>query len=300
MADLRAALTGVPTTVAAAPSRPLRAEALLAASLLTPALLLVALLLLVPLLWLVWQSVRQDGGFTLAHYARLFTDPAYGATFLQTFRISAIVTLACVVLGFPVAWAAAESGPTLRTLILALVVLPLWTSVLVRAYAWIIVLQRTGLVNSALEALGVIHRPVILVNNEFGTIVATTHILMPFVVLPLYTTIRTIPREVLAAAASLGGTPAFVFTRVYLPLSLPGLLSGASLVCVLSLGFYITPELLGGGRTYTVSMLIARNIALYDEWGAASSVSVALLACIFLIFFLAGRIVPIDRIVGTR
>ncbi|GLK71525.1 ABC transporter permease [Ancylobacter dichloromethanicus] len=277
-----------------------RREGRLVLLLLAPALLVVGGLLIVPLCWLAWQSVRQDGGFTLAHYARFLTDDVYWRTFLQTFRMAFIVTGATIVLGYPVAYVAAGAPRRWSVAILAMIVLPFWTSVLVRAYAWLILLQRRGLVNSALTDLGLIDEPLRLVNNELGTIIATIHILLPFMVLPLYATMQKIPSDLTMAGASLGGTPLHVFLRVFLPLSLPGVVAGTVLVFVLTLGFYITPELLGGGRTFMVSMLVSRNIEIYNEWGAASSISIVLLVCVFLIFRLASLLIPFERIMGAR
>ncbi|SHO66614.1 putative spermidine/putrescine transport system permease protein [Pseudoxanthobacter soli DSM 19599] len=277
-----------------------RREQMLMLALLAPALLVIVALLVVPLLWLAWQSVRQDGGFTLAHYARFLTDQVYWMTFLQTFRIAGIVTVMTILLGYPVAYVAAGLPQRWSIVVLSMVLLPFWTSVLVRAYAWLILLQRNGIVNSALTGLGLIDEPLRLVNNELGTIIATIHILLPFMVLPLYATMKKIPGELTMAGASLGGSPLHVFLRVFLPLSLPGLVAGTVLVFVLTLGFYITPELLGGGRTYMVSMLVSRNIEVYNEWGAASSISVVLMICVFLVFRLASLLIPFERIMGTR
>ena len=158
--------------------------------------------------------------------------------------------------------------------------LPFWTSVLVRAYAWLALLQRTGVINQLLQYLGLVEEPLALVHNTFGTVVATLHILLPFMVLPLYATMQKIPRDLMQAGASLGASPPHAFRRMFLPLSLPGVLAGSTLVFVLCLGFYITPELLGGGRTIMVSMLVSRNVELYDQWGAASAVGVVLLAAV--------------------
>ncbi len=268
--------------------------------LLAPALVVVGCLLIVPLCWLVWQSFHQDDVFTLAHYARFFSDSVYITTFLQTFRVAFIVTAATVLLGYPVAYVAAGASRRWSIFILAMVILPFWTSVLVRAYAWLVLLQRRGLVNSTLMDLGLIQEPLALVNNELGTIIATVHILLPFMVLPLYATMQKIPAELTMAGSSLGGTPLHVFLRVFLPLSMPGVVAGMVLVFVLTLGFYITPELLGGGRTYMVSMLVSRNIEVYNEWGAASSISVVLVVCIFFIFRMASFIIPLERIMGAR
>jgi putative spermidine/putrescine transport system permease protein len=265
----------------------------------SPAVLVVSLLLIVPLAWLCWQSIYTDG-FTLEHYRRILTEDIYRNTFALTFRISIVLTLLALLLGYPVAYAAAALPQRWATVVLALVILPFWTSVLVRAYAWLILLQRTGLINKSLMSLGVIDEPLALAHNELGTIVATVHILLPFMVLPLYSAMQKIPRDLTLAGASLGGTPLHVFLRVFLPLSLSGVLAGMTLVFVLCLGFYITPELMGGGRTIMVSMVVSRNVELYNEWGAASAVSVVLLACVFAIFYVVGRIIPIDRILGAK
>jgi putative spermidine/putrescine transport system permease protein len=277
-----------------------RREQRLMLMLLAPALLVVVSLLVVPVLWLAWQSIRQDGSFTAANYARFLTDSVYWMTFLQTFRIAFVATLATLLLGYPVAYLAAGLPQRWSVVILAMVLLPFWTSVLVRAYSWLILLQRTGIINSALKSAGLIDSPLPLVNNELGTVIATIHILLPFMVLPLYATMKKIPPELTMAGASLGGSSFLVFTRIFLPLSMPGMIAGMVLVFVLTLGFYITPELLGGGRTYMVSTLVPRNIELYNEWGAASSISVVLMICVFLIFKLASLLIPFERIMGTR
>jgi putative spermidine/putrescine transport system permease protein len=264
-----------------------------------PAVLVVFILLLIPLGWLLWQSIYA-GGFTLEHYRRIFTEEVYLNTFALTFKLSFVVTLLTLLLGYPVAYAASVLPQRWATVVLALVVLPFWTSVLVRAYAWLILLQQTGLVNKSLLSLGLIDRPVPLVHNEFGTIVATIHILLPFMVLPLYSAMQKIPTDLMTAGASLGGTPLHVFLRVFLPLSLSGVLAGMTLVFVLCLGFYITPELMGGGKTIMVSMLVSRNVELYDQWGAASAVSAILLACVFAIFYFVSRAISLERILGPR
>jgi putative spermidine/putrescine transport system permease protein len=199
-----------------------------------------------------------------------------------------------------VAYAAASAPKGLSIVILAFVILPFWTSVLVRAYAWLALLQRTGVVNQLLEYLGLVNEPLALVHNTFGTVIATVHILLPFMVLPLYATMQKIPGDLIQAGASLGGSPFHTFWRVFLPLSLPGVLAGATLVFVLCLGFYITPELLGGGRTIMVSMLVSRNVELYDQWGAASAVGVVLLAGVFAIFLIVSRFIPLDRVLGQQ
>jgi putative spermidine/putrescine transport system permease protein len=276
-----------------------RREQRLLLLLVSPALLVMLVLIILPVGWLMAQSFYENG-FTLEHYRRIFSEPIYWRSFALTFRISLIVTLLSLLLGYPLAYVAATVSRGWSALILTLVVLPFWTSVLVRAYAWLVLLQRTGVVNQTLERYGLIADPLALIHNELGVVIATAHILLPFMVLPLYATMQKIPRDLLLAGASLGGNPLYVFARVFLPLSLPGVLAGLTLVFVLCLGFYITPELLGGGRTIMISMVVSRNVELYNQWGAASAVGVVLLACVFAIFAIVGRFISIERILGSK
>ena len=264
-----------------------------------PALLVILALVLVPVGWLMWQSVYHDG-FTIENYRRIFSEDIYWRSFLLTFKISLFVTLLALLLGYPVAYAAASASKGWSILILSLVILPFWTSVLVRAYAWLALLQRTGVVNQLLQYFGLVDEPLAMVHNTLGTVIATVHILLPFMVLPLYATMQKIPNDLIQAGASLGGSPSHTFWRIFLPLSLPGVLAGTTLVFVLCLGFYITPELLGGGRTIMVSMLVSRNVELYDQWGAASAVGVVLLAGVFAIFLVVSRFIPLDRVWGQK
>ncbi|MET3890528.1 putative spermidine/putrescine transport system permease protein [Bosea sp. OAE506] len=265
----------------------------------SPAVIVILALVVIPVGWLMTQSF-YDNGFTLEHYRRIFSEAIYWRSFTLTFRIALIVTVLTLLLGYPVAYAAAHVKRPWDVLILSFVILPFWTSVLVRAYAWLVLLQRTGVTNQMLEGLGLITQPLALVHNELGTIIATVHILLPFMVLPLYSTMQKIPRELMLAGASLGGGPLHSFLRIFLPLSLPGVVAGLTLVFVLTLGFYITPELLGGGRTIMISMVVSRNVELYNEWGAASAVGVVLLVCVLAIFMAVGRIIPLDKMLGQK
>jgi putative spermidine/putrescine transport system permease protein len=276
-----------------------RREQALMLALASPALLVILMLVVLPVGWLGWQSIYQDG-FTLENYRRIWSEGIYWRSFLLTFEISLLVTSLALVLGYPIAYAATVVPKGWRIFILALVILPFWTSVLVRAYAWLALLQRTGVLNQFLQYIGVIDEPLALVHNTFGTVVATVHILLPFMVLPLYATMQKIPNDLMQAGASLGGSPSHTFWRVFLPLSLPGVLAGATLVFVLCLGFYITPELLGGGRTVMVSMLVSRNVELYDQWGAASAVGVVLLIAVFAIFLVVSRFISLDHVLGQK
>jgi putative spermidine/putrescine transport system permease protein len=271
-------------------------------SLVLPAAIVVTVLLVIPLFWLFWQSIFDPrvGSFTAANYTRIFTEEGVGSTFQRTFAASFLVTGICVLLGYPVAFLAAASRPRTAMIIMVLVLIPFWTSVLVRTYAWLVLLQRTGLVNQLLTGAGIVEEPLALVHNFSGSVIGMVHVMLPFVVLTLYSSLKQISPDLERAASSLGAKVGRTFCTIVFPLSLPGLIAGAVFVFVLSLGFYITPELLGGGRTVMVSMLVQRNIDLYFQFGAASAVALVLLALTLLILWVADRVVPLNKILGER
>ena len=179
------------------------------------------------------------------------------------------MTLICCVLGYPLAWALVHAEP-LRGAMLLGVLFPFWTSLLVRTAAWMIVLQKEGPINSLLRWLGLIDAPLALVFNRFGVYVALTHVLLPFLVLPLYSVMTTIPRDHMRAAKSLGARPAFAFLSVYLPQTLPGLSAGAILVFIMCIGYYITPALVGGPKDQMISYFIAFYTNNTINWGLAA------------------------------
>lgn len=273
---------------AAALQRSERREGRQLLGLVSPALLLVAVLMLVPVGWLFWLSVLSDGGsFSLEHYRRLWEQPSYGRTFVTTFQVSALTTLICMLLGYPLAYVLSELPKRTANLCMIAVLLPLWTSMLVRTYAWLVLLQRRGLINTWGQQLGWWDEPLALVHNLTGTLVGTVHVMLPFLVMPLYAAMCAIDRDLLKAAANLGATPTQSFWRVFFPLSLPGLGTGALIVFILCLGFYITPAVLGGGKVIMVSTRIATDIELFFNWGAASALGVVLLVLTMLILGLA-------------
>ncbi len=268
--------------------------------LVVPALALIGFLLLVPLGWLAWQSIVNAQGLTPEHYRRVFEDASYYRSFLLTFEISGIVTGLAILLGYPLSYLLSQLDRRWAALGLALVVVPFWTSLLVRTYAWMVLLQRRGVVNTTLMDLGVIDQPVAFVHNVTGTTIGMLHIMLPFMILPLYAAMRGIDPELMRAAANLGGTPRYAFWRVFFPLSRPGLFAGTILVFVICLGFYVTPELLGGGRVVMISMLVQRNVELYFQWGAASSVAIILLVLVFAAFAVLNRFFAVERVFGGR
>lgn len=242
-----------------------------------PALLLVAVILLVPFSWLAWLSLFDaNGALSPENYVRLLR-PAYVESFLTTFKVAGLVTIVCVVLGYPVAYLLSQLPQRAAQILMVFIILPFWTSVLVRTYAWLVLLQRQGIINHWLLSSGLVGEPLPLVHNFTGTVIGMVHVMLPFLILPLYASMKAIDPVLLRAAANCGASPSQAFRQVFLPLSIPGLAAGVALTFVLSLGFYLTPALLGGGRVAMWSTQIADMVAKFANWGAASALSVVLL-----------------------
>jgi putative spermidine/putrescine transport system permease protein len=214
----------------------------------------------------------------------------------RTLVISLGVTLLCLVIGFPVAAVMAAASPAVANLLLILVLVPFWTSLLVRSTAWVILLQNEGLVNKSLMALGLVDHPLPLVFNRTGVMVAMVHVLLPYMILPLYSVMKGISINHLRAAASLGASPPRVFRTVYLPLTMPGVAAGCTLVFILSVGFYVTPALVGGPRDQMIGYFIAYFTNSAVNWGLASALGALLLLLVALSYLVLGRLVGFDRL----
>jgi putative spermidine/putrescine transport system permease protein len=219
----------------------------------------------------------------------------YIAVLLRTLQISALVMGACLVLGFPVAVLLATSSEKVADAILILVMLPFWTSLLVRTTAWIVLLQKEGIINSALLSLGLISEPLTMIFNRMGVVIAMTHVLLPFMILPLYSVMRVIPPSYARAARSLGATSWTTFRRVYLPQTLPGIGAGSLLVFILAVGYYITPALVGGADGQLISNLIDFHMDK-SNWSLAAALSAMLLVGVLILYWLYDRLVGIDRL----
>lgn len=221
----------------------------------------------------------------------------YVDLFIRTLALSALITALCLLLGFPVAHLLATLPMRYSNLLMILVLLPFWTSLLVRTTAWIAILQGQGVVNSMLVALGIISdsQRLSLIYNQTGTIVAMTHILLPFMVLPLYSVMRTINPSYVRAARSLGADSWTAFRRIYLPQTLPGVGAGSLLVFILAVGYYITPALVGGASGQLISNLIAFHMQNSLNWSLAAALAALLLAAVLILYWLYDRLVGIDN-----
>ena len=251
---------------------------------------MVALLFLVPLGVIGLYSLLTRGAYwglglpwTLENYARL-PDPLYAVILLRSVILAAAATGLCLLLAFPAALFISRAGRR-KNLYLHLVIIPFWTSFLVRTYAWMFLLRDTGLFNTMLQALGVIREPLPLLYNDGAVLLGLVYGYLPFMVLPIYAALERLDRELLEAAADLGARPFAALTRVIVPLSAPGIRAGAVLVFIPTLGAYLTPELLGGGRSIMIGNLIQNQFTTARDWPFGAAVSLALMAAAMLLLF---------------
>ena len=263
----------------------------------SPAMLIILVVLAIPVGWLFYVSfVGADGQFSLENYARMLDSKAYYRIFITTFQVSILTTLLCILIGYPLAYFMAQLPPKLANLCMITVLLPFWTSLLVRTYAWLVLLQKRGLVNEWAISAGLWDEPIKIVHNMNGTLIGMVHIMLPFLILPVYGSMKAIDRDFMKAASNLGATPKRAFWTVFFPLTTPGLFAGALMVFILCPGFYVTPAVLGGGKVIMVSMKIVSNIELFVNWGAASALGVVLLVMTFAILWVASRFLKLESI----
>jgi putative spermidine/putrescine transport system permease protein len=269
------------------------------ASLVLPAVVFLAVFFLIPLLAMALRSVTDPPGAGLSNYEQFFAEQAYVRVLTNTFWIALLATVACLVIGYPFAYLMTIVPGRLAGLLLIAVLLPFWSSLLVRTFAWQVLLRDTGVINRFLLDLGLISEPLTLIRTTAGVIIGMMHILLPFMVLPMYAVMRRIDPEYGRAAANLGASPAAAFLRIFVPLSLPGVVAGCLLVFVLALGFYITPALLGGLRDQMISQLIVQQIQQRLDWGFGTAMSVLLVAITLAFLFAASRAVRLRDVFGS-
>ena len=255
-----------------------------------PALAIMIVFYIWPLLG-IWQISLTEPTRGLDNYTRMFDSSAVTTSFILTFRIAFKTTIGCLILGYIVAYVISNFAGRVKPLMVALVLLPFWVSVLIRSFSWIVLLGRSGIVNDTLISSGMIDSPLRLMHNEFGVVLAMIHVMLPFAVLPMLANMRGISGAYVDAARGLGASEFTAFAKVYFPQTMPGVMSGALLVFVLSLGFYITPALLGGGRILMISEYITYQIQEFLNWGLGSALSVGLLVATAVVIALAARFV---------
>jgi len=267
-------------------------------ALILPAFLLMSVFYIAPIVQVLAISFTepQPG---LGNYERLFTSESIQRVIVTTLRICLITTVLALLLGYVLSYRIALSSARAQRWWILVVLVPLWISVLVRAFAWVTLLRRQGLVNNTLMEVGLISEPLALVWNEFGIIVGMVHYMVPYAVLPMLASMREIDPRLLAAARGLGASRGEVFFRVFLPLSLPGLVAAGVLVFIFSLGFYITPAILGGGKTLMVAEWIGLQILDLIRWGLGTMMATMLVVSILATLAVFSRIVDLRRIFGS-
>ncbi len=254
-------------------------------SLLTvPAILLLIAAMAYPLLTIVLRSFSEPE-WGVQNYVWFFSTPVNLTVLARTFSISAWVTIVCVIAAYPYAYLMTAVGPKMRLVLIMCVLVPFWVSGVVRTLAWVILLQDSGVINSTLKAIG--FSPVRLIRTQTGVVIGMAQVLLPFMILPLYSVMRGIDLRLVQAARSLGARPALAFLQVYLPLSLPGVFAGAIIVFILALGFYITPALLGGPRSTMLSTLVQSQVLSLLNWGRGGTMGVVLLVSTFVLLAIA-------------
>ncbi|WP_236645379.1 ABC transporter permease [Aidingimonas lacisalsi] len=261
-----------------------------------------------------WRLIKRESSpYTMSYYLaavdmKLSPEGAivdvadnqkiYQALFWRTFWMSGVITLLTLVLGFPIAYLLANLPLRKSNLLMILVLLPFWTSLLVRTTTWIAILQSQGVLNDMMVALGVIADDARwqMIHNKLGTIIAMTHILLPFMILPLYSVMKTIPSSYMHAARSLGGKPFLSFRRVYFPLTIPGIAAGGILVFILSIGYYITPALVGGQSGRFITNYIAYHMQTSLNWGLAAAIASILLFVVIIFYLVFNRLIGVDKV----
>lgn len=258
--------------------------------LVVPALAIMVVFYIVPVLG-IWKIAFTEPQTGVDNFVAMANSSAVKTSFVITFRVAAITTIGCLFLGYIVAYAISNYASRLTPLMVVLVILPFWVSVLIRSFSWIVLLGRSGIVNDTLRGAGLIDAPLRLMHNELGVLIAMIHVMLPFAILPMLTNMRGISGAYVQAARSLGAGEWTAFRQVYFPQTLPGVMSGALLVFVLSLGFFVTPALLGGGRVLMISEYITYQIQEFLNWGLGSALSVGLLVATALVLLIAARFV---------
>ncbi len=269
---------------------------LLPAILLAPIMLWIVAFFALPIALMAWQSIEQDG---FASYHTILTQPLYLKVLLETLKISLITTFGCLVLGYPVAYVLVFARPAMRSAMLVMVVLPYWLDYIVRSYSWMVLLGRRGVANQMLQWLGVSDHPLPLLCNLASVSIGMTQVLLPLTILTLFGAMLRIDRRLLNAAAIHGATPLRAFLTVFLPLSLPGVFGASLLAFVTSLGFYITPALLGSPQETMISQTIMVLASDLLDWPMASAAGVLLLVVTTILTLIYNRFFNLGRMFGN-
>ena len=251
--------------------------------LLTISVTFLLVFMILPILDMFTKSVVDDNGFTWSYFKEFFSKSLYAKILLNTIRLSLISGLVTIVLGYPVAYLMNRVGPVLRCIIMGCVQIPFWTSLLVRTYSWIAILQNQGVVNVVLQKLGIIKQPIQLLYNDAGVIIVMTYIMLPYMIFSISSVMGQIDKNVIIASRSLGAGKTMTFFRIFLPLSLPGIMSGFFIVFLNTMGYYIVPALVGGQKSQMFSQTIQNELSGVLNWNFASAISIILVMVTMMI-----------------
>lgn len=268
-------------------------------SALGPLLVFLGVFFLYPLYGILQRSVSEPE-LGLQNFRNFFGSEVFLSVLLNTLQMATLVTILCLLLGYPYAYLMTKVGNRWATLLGIGVLIPFWSSILVRTYAWTVILQKTGVVNQFLQSIGLIDDPLRLTRNFTGIMIGMTHVLLPLAVLPLYSAMRNIDDDLPLAGESLGASPLRAFWTIYFPLSLPGVYAAGLLVSVVALGYYITPALLGSPKDIVIGESIVQQVQSVRDQGMASAMAVVLLGVTVTLLVVVGRAVNISKILGVR
>jgi putative spermidine/putrescine transport system permease protein len=267
--------------------------------LLVPLLVMLLALYAYPLANVLWVSF-SDPTVGFGNYEKLVTVPGIRRMLWTTFKICCITTAFAMLFGYVVAYALIHVGDRQRAWMMLFVLVPFWVSVLARAFSWVTLLGDTGIVNSALENWNIISEPVPMMRNQLGVLIGMVHYMVPYAVLPLYAAMKGIDPRVVSAARGLGAGPFEAFWRVFLPLSMPGIVAAGVLVFILTLGFFVTPALLGGGKTIMIAEYVSAQILNIGRWGVGAMCATVLLVLVFLVLGIMSRFVDLRALFGAK
>ncbi|UXX83061.1 ABC transporter permease [Roseovarius pelagicus] len=250
-----------------------------------------------PLINILWLSVT-DPEPGIGNYQKLYETDALGRILWTTFRICLITTFFSVALGYSVAYAMVHAHRKNQHIMLTFLLVSFWISVLVRTFAWLMLLGRNGLVNESMEAIGLISDPIRFMRNELGVLIGMVHYMVPYAVLPLLANMQTLDTRVMSASRNLGATGTQTFWRIYLPLTMPGLIASSLLVFILSLGFYVTPAILGGGKVLMVAEYISVQLLVTLNWGTAAMLGTLMLFSVLALLWIMSRFMQLSAVFG--
>ncbi len=286
--------TALPAAYAPAPARFRLSNQML----LYPVLAFLLIFFVLPIGWFFIKSaIDYDGNFFLMLY-QTFTSKLFMSVALKTVWLSLIVTLLALLCAYPIAYTMTRSSSLSFTLIIICVIVPYFTSIIVRTYSWMIILGTRGVINTFLMHIGLIDKPINLMYNMVGVTIGMTYVLLPYFVLTLFSTMKGIDMWLLQAGRSMGASNFYIFRRVFFPLSMPGIISGFLIVYILAVGFFVTPALMGGPKDVMLAMLIQRNIEVSVNWPLASALSLFLLVITLIIYALYCKYTDLDKMLG--